>query len=129
MCPAASRTAKKKKQKTKKNYSSQKKCILPEGAGPDSDADLTRVELDTETCSPREANESQNANAATAELNPKHASVTLVCNPDIDCLKPSLKAWACGFRVGLNSGQMSVPVPFSAPPQRTPRLLSAATIQ
>ena len=115
-------------QKTKKtpNCNSQKMCILPEGAGPDSDIDLTRVELDMETCSPREANESQNANAATAELNPKHASVTLVCNPDIDC---SLKAGSCGFRVGLNSGQMSVPVPFFAPPQRTPRLLSAATIQ
>lgn len=86
-------------------------CILPEWAGPDSDTDLTKVDLETETCSSWEANESQNENAATAELDPKHASITHVCIPDIDCLKPSLKARACGFRVGLNSGQMNVTSP------------------
>lgn len=89
-------------------------CILP-------DADLAGAELDTEVYSPLEANENQNVDVATAELNPKHASATLVYNPDINCLKPSLKAWACDFRVGLNSGQMSVPIPFSPPPKRTVR--------
>jgi len=109
-----------KKTKMKKHVAAKKCAFCQSEQDQSSDADLARVELDRNV-QPARSYENQNIDAATAELNSKYASATLIHNANIKCSQPSLKAWACDFRVGLNSGQMSVPVPFSPPPKRTVR--------
>lgn len=84
-----------------KKRTAAKKCAFCQSEQDQSSAaDLARAELDVEKHSLLQPNENQTVAAATAELNPKHASAALSHDPDIECLKSSLKAWASDCRVG-----------------------------